>query len=83
MVTLSVTRSRIAAVVARLRRRGQQRRTSPVDSFDAILAAAIETGGVITVPGIATWLGATPPTPDDSVDSYDAYLEHLSQEAAS
>jgi hypothetical protein len=36
----------------------------------------------LVVPGIAAWLGWTPPEPDDSVDSYDAYLEHLSREAA-
>ncbi|MEY9995808.1 hypothetical protein ABIE67_007840 [Streptomyces sp. V4I8] len=36
----------------------------------------------IVVPGIAAWLGWTPPEPDDSVDSYEAYLNRLTEEAA-
>ena len=72
--------SRIATLVARLRRR--QQRTSSVDSFDAILAASVETGGVITVPGIARWLGSTTPEPDDSVESYEAYLIRISEQVA-
>lgn len=37
---------------------------------------------VITVPGISRWLGATTPEPDDSVESYEAYLERLSEQVA-
>jgi hypothetical protein len=87
MVTLSVTRSRVAAVVARLRRRPQVR-TSPTDPFDALLAASVETGGVITVPGIAAWLGRDACTPDPdftaSIDggfteSFEDYCERISR----
>jgi hypothetical protein len=90
MVTLSVTRSRVAAVVARLRRRPQVR-TSPTDPFDALLAASVETGGVITVPGIAAWVGYGTSTPDPdftaSIESgltegYEAYCERISQTEA-
>lgn len=56
MTALSATRSRVAAAVALLRRR-RPVPTSPTDPFDALLAASVETGGVITVPGIAAWLG--------------------------
>lgn len=35
----------------------------------------------IVVPGLAAWLGQTPPEPDTTDDSYEAYLERLSQEA--
>lgn len=63
MVTLFVTRSRIVAAVGHLRRRPRVR-TSPTDPFDAILAASVETGGVITVPGVAAWLGRGSDTPD-------------------
>jgi len=92
MVTLSVTRSRFAAVAARLRRRPQVR-TSPTDPFDAILAASVETGGVITVPGIAAWLGRATSTVDpdftasiegEFTEGYEAYCERISKtEAAS
>lgn len=37
---------------------------------------------VITVPGIARWLGWATPEPDDSIESYEAYLERLSEEAS-
>lgn len=37
---------------------------------------------VITVPGIARWLGWTAPEPDDSIESYEAYLIRISQEAS-
>jgi len=89
MVTLSVTRSRIAAVVARLRRR--KARTSPVDSFDAILAASVETGGVITVPGLLDWLGRETGTPDTDfkasldggfTESFEDYCTRISKAEA-
>jgi hypothetical protein len=35
----------------------------------------------VVVPGIARWLGWTPPEPDDSEESYEAYLERISREA--
>ena len=70
-------RARLAALVARLR--FGRPRTSPVDTFDAILAASVETGAVITVPGIASWLGWTPPDQGDSGDAYAAYLERISR----
>jgi hypothetical protein len=73
--------ARIAAPLARLLRRPQPR-TASVDSLGVVLAAASETGAVITVPGLAAWLGWTPPEPDDAVNSYDAYLLQLSQEAS-
>lgn len=81
MGALLVARSWVASMVARLSRRGQPR-TSPVDSFDAILAASVETGGVITVLGVARWLGYTTSDPDDSIESYEAYLERLSEQVA-
>lgn len=90
MVTLSVTRSRFAAVAARLRRRPQVR-TSPTDPFDAILAASVETGGVITVPGVAAWLGLGSDTPDPdftaSIDgkfteSFEDFCERISRTEA-
>lgn len=34
----------------------------------------------VVVPGIARWLGWTQPEPDDSTESYDDYLDRLSQE---
>lgn len=34
----------------------------------------------VVVPGIAAWLGWTPSEPDDSVESYEDYLDRLSQE---
>ena len=37
---------------------------------------------VITIPGIGRWLGWTTPEPDDAVESYETYLERLSQEAS-
>lgn len=73
--------SRIAEAVAGLWRR-EHPRVSPVDSFDALLAAAVETGGVITVPGIARWLTGAAPEPDDSVESYEAYLNRISEQVA-
>jgi len=48
--------SRIAATLPRLLRRHQPR-TAPVDAFGVVLAAASETGAVITIPGLAAWLG--------------------------
>jgi hypothetical protein len=75
------TWSRIAATVAGLWR-WKPSRTSPVDAFDALLAAAVETGGVITVPGIARWLTGAAPEPDDSVESYEAYLNRISEQVA-
>jgi len=72
--------SRVAATLSRLLGRDKPR-TAPVDGLGVILAAASETGAVVTVPGLAAWLGWTPTEPDDSVDSYDAYLERLTQEA--
>lgn len=36
----------------------------------------------VVVPGIAAWLGWTAPEPDESVETYEDYLEHLSREAA-
>ncbi|MER6492625.1 hypothetical protein [Streptomyces griseorubiginosus] len=68
--------SRIAAAVARLFGRTRPR-VSPADPLGVVLDAA-ETGAVVVVPGIAAWLGWTPPEPDDSVISYEAYLEQLS-----
>jgi hypothetical protein len=35
----------------------------------------------VVVPGIASWLGWTQPEPDDSEESYEAYLERISREA--
>ncbi|MCX4809072.1 hypothetical protein OG601_46940 [Streptomyces sp. NBC_01239] len=81
---------RIASLVGRLRRRPQVH-TSPTDAFDALLAASVETGGVITVPGIAAWLGCETSTPDPdftaSIDlglteGYEAYCERISRTEA-
>ena len=36
----------------------------------------------VVVPGIARWLGWTPPEPDDSEESYEQFLERISQEPA-
>jgi hypothetical protein len=36
---------------------------------------------VVVVPGIARWLGWTPPEPDDNDDTYEAYLQRISREA--
>lgn len=36
----------------------------------------------VVVPGIAHWLGIEQPASDDSEDSYEAYLDRISQEAA-
>jgi hypothetical protein len=74
-----VTLRRLAAAAAvRLLHR---RRPAPVDSLAVVLNAAAETGAVVTVPGLAAWLGWEPPQPDGSVDPYGAYLEGLSQRA--
>jgi len=37
---------------------------------------------VITVPGIGRWLGSTTPEPDDAVESYEAYLIRISEQAS-
>ena len=37
---------------------------------------------VIVVPGIAAWLGWTAPETDEPADSYEAFLQRISQEAA-
>lgn len=47
------------------------------------MTAAIDLAALppsVVVPGIAAWLGWTPPEPDDSADSYEDYLNHISQE---
>jgi hypothetical protein len=78
--------SRIAAAMARLFGRGPTR-TSPVDSLGVVLNAAAETGAVMVVPGIATWLGCGAHTASDftaSIDgnfteSYEAYCTRISK----
>lgn len=53
-----------------------------IDSFDAILAAAAETGAVISVPGLLNWLGVTGASQTaDAEETYEDYLNRLSQEA--
>lgn len=46
------------------------------------LDAVLEAGGVVVVPGIAAWLGWTAPEPDETEDSYEAFLDRISREAA-
>lgn len=64
--------------------------TAPAPSMDALLAAAAETGTVLTVPGLLNWLGRERSTNPDfitSVDdghteSYEAYCTRISKEEA-
>ncbi|MCX4697055.1 hypothetical protein [Streptomyces sp. NBC_01373] len=89
MATLTLIRTRIASLVARLRRR-DQRRTASADSLDTILQAASETGAVVTIPGLLAWLdGASPVDPDfqKSIDSgftetFDEYCTRISRVAS-
>jgi hypothetical protein len=55
--------SRIAATVARLLGR-KPRQTATVDALGTVLAAASETGALVTVPGVTAWLGRET-APDD------------------
>lgn len=49
--------------------------TTAVPSLDAVL----EAGGTVVVPGIARWLGVPQPAADEPEDTYEAYLERISQ----
>lgn len=62
--------------------------TAPVDSFDAILEAASETGAVVAIPGLLHWLGFQPRTVDPAftasiesglTESFEAYCERISR----
>lgn len=49
------------------------------------MAAVIDLAALppaVIVPGIAAWLGWTPPETDEAADSYDDYLNRISQETA-
>jgi hypothetical protein len=82
--------SRIAAAVARLLGR-KPRQTATVDHLGTVLAAASETGALITVPGIATWLGRET-APDDTdftaslaggfTETFEDFCERISKQEA-
>jgi glyoxylate carboligase len=84
-----VTLSRIAAVASRLLRRN--RRPAAVDSLGVVLAAASETGAVVTIPGLAAWLGYET-APDDAdfmasivggfTESFEDYCTRISRKEA-
>ncbi|MDX3549545.1 hypothetical protein PV724_44530 [Streptomyces europaeiscabiei] len=47
------------------------------------LEALVDTGLPIVVPGLARWLGWTPPKPaDEPEETYEAFLERISREAS-
>lgn len=81
--------SRIVSAARRLVHRG--RRPVGSDSFGVVLAAASETGAVVTIPGLLHWLGQEqrPVDPDfkASIDagfteSYEAFCARISKEPA-
>jgi hypothetical protein len=83
--------SRIAAAVARLLRRNH-RQLAPVDSLGVVLDAAAETGAVVTIPGLAAWLGRDrqdlDPDFQASIDgkfteSFEDYCDRISREVTS
>lgn len=83
---------RIRALAARLLRRSRLQ-PAPVDSLGVVLAAASETGAVVTIPGIAAWLGCEHPAIDADfrasldggfTESFEDYCARISRtEAAS
>jgi hypothetical protein len=53
--------------------------TAPAPSLEAL----VDIGLPIVVPGLARWLGWTPPQPaDDQGETYEAFLERISREAS-
>ncbi|MDQ0758767.1 hypothetical protein [Streptomyces canus] len=82
--------SRIVATVTRLLGR-KPRPVASVDPLGTVLAAASETGAVITVPGIAAWAGRET-APDDTdfmaslvggfTESYEAFCDRISKQEA-
>lgn len=51
-------------------------------SLDAVLAAASETGAVVTIPGLLSWLGIKSASQTaDAEETYEDYLNRISQEA--
>lgn len=65
--------------------------TAPAPSLDALLAAASETGTVLTVPGLLNWLGReravdpdfTASVDDGLTESYEDYCTRTSKEESS
>ena len=83
------TLSCIAAAARRLVQRG--RRPIGSDSIGVVLAAASETGAVVTIPGLLHWRGREQRSDDPdfkaSIDggfteSYEAYCARISKEPA-
>ena len=56
--------------------------TAPVDSLDAIFEAAAELGAVVAIPGLLHWRGLEWRPVEDSEETYEAYLDRISREAA-
>jgi hypothetical protein len=82
--------SRIAAAVARLLGR-KPRQVATVDQLGTVLAAASETGALVTVPGVAAWLGRET-APDDTefmasliggfTETFEDFCERISKQEA-
>lgn len=81
--------ARITAAATRLLHRGR-RRPAAVDSLAGVLDPASETGAVITMPGLAAWLGREQ-DPDGTdflasldgglLESYEDFCERISKQA--